>query len=425
MQRITVTPSGIDGASASGEAPSASRSGSPRARGSRRSVSASTADGHVPSTHEAQLVAALAPAHLRVEARLDDDRWRDNLRRGREVARRLGAALEVSLQLRPEHAELLPEVGETLAGGPKVECVHVTLSGSRTSTPEETTPSSSSFWRAPGSPARSPARRSSAERRCTSPRSTARGHSRATWDGVCFSITPQIHAFTDVDLIENLDAQGENVRTAHALAGEKPIHVSPVTIRRRVNFHAATPDPEPGPGELPDAVDPRQASLLGAAWTVGSLKYLAEAGAAAVTYYETTGWRGVVERDEGTSLPERFHSRAGEPFPLYHPLADATGWRDAEVIECESEDPACRDRARGAGGWRTALLLANVTPYPQEVVVGPLEGQVALRRLDAAAAAEAGSAPESFRASSESVEVSGELALRLEPYEVVRVDPAG
>ena len=83
----------------------------------------------------------------------------------------------------------------------------------------------------------------------------------ATWDGVCFSITPQIHAFTDVDLIENLDAQGENVRSAHALAGGRPIHVSPVTIRRRVNFHAAAPDPEPGPGELPDAVDVRQASL--------------------------------------------------------------------------------------------------------------------------------------------------------------------
>ena len=41
------------------------------------------------------------------------------------------------------------------------------------------------------------------------------------WDGLCFSITPQIHAFTDTDVVENLDAQGENVRSARAIAGAK------------------------------------------------------------------------------------------------------------------------------------------------------------------------------------------------------------
>jgi hypothetical protein len=95
------------------------------------------------------------------------------------------------------------------------------------------------------------------------------------------------------------------------------------------------------------------------------------------------------------------------------------------VIECESEDRLAAIGLAVRADGRTALLLANVTPYPQEVVVGPLEGQVALRRLDAATAAEAGSAPDRFRASSEAAEASGELALRLEPYEVVRVDPAG
>ena len=31
-----------------------------------------------------------------------------------------------------------------------------------------------------------------------------------TWDGLCYSITPQIHAFTDIDVIENLDAQARD-----------------------------------------------------------------------------------------------------------------------------------------------------------------------------------------------------------------------
>ena len=82
------------------------------------------------------------------------------------------------------------------------------------------------------------------------------------WDGVCYSITPQIHAFTDVDMVENLDAQAETVRSARAIA-EKLVAISPVTLRRRVNFHAAA-DPPPTPaGELPDAVDVRQSSLFG------------------------------------------------------------------------------------------------------------------------------------------------------------------
>ena len=51
------------------------------------------------------------------------------------------------------------------------------------------------------------------------------------WDGLCFSITPQIHAFTDVDVVENLDAQGENVRSARVIAGGKHVIVSPITMR--------------------------------------------------------------------------------------------------------------------------------------------------------------------------------------------------
>ena len=75
------------------------------------------------------------------------------------------------------------------------------------------------------------------------------------------SITPQIHAFTDVDVIENLDAQGENVRSAHALAGGKPIPSRPVRSGVASTSTRPRPDPEPGPGELPDAVDVRQASF--------------------------------------------------------------------------------------------------------------------------------------------------------------------
>jgi hypothetical protein len=247
------------------------------------------------------------------------------------------------------------------------------------------------------------------------------------WDGVCYSISPQIHAFADVDLTENLDAQAETVRSALALAGGRPVVVSPITLRRRVNFHAAGEPPPTPPGELPDSVDPRQSSLLGAAWTAGSLKYVAEAGAASVTYYETTGWRGVVERAGGSELPERFRSAPGEAFPLLHPLADALEWRGAEVLACPSSDPlAAVALAVRTEDGAVRLLVANLTPAEADVAVEGVEGDVRLRRLDEAAAREAGADPAAFRRSGGRARADGgRLPLRLAPYEVVRVDPAG
>ena len=110
-------------------------------------------------------------------------------------------------------------MAEALAGGPPVDRFLVTLAGGRTSTPEETTPAELvDLVRA----ALSPTLGGTAFAGGTEMYFTEINRTRpqtATWDGVCFSITPQIHAFTDVDVIENLDAQGENVRSAQALAG--------------------------------------------------------------------------------------------------------------------------------------------------------------------------------------------------------------
>jgi putative intracellular protease/amidase len=380
-------------------------------------------DGHEPSEREVELLRALGPAHLRVEVELDGDEWPDVLRHAQETARRVGANLLVSLHLRPEHADRLPAVAAALAGGPAVEDVLVILLGGRTSTPEETTPPElvALVRRAFADALPVAAIGGGTEIYFTEINRTR--PKADDWDLVCFSITPQIHAFTDLDLVENLDAQAENIRSAKALAPGKQIVVSPITIRRRVNFHAAAPEPEPGPGELPDSVDVRQPSLLGGAWTAGSLKYVCEAGAAAVTYYETTGWRGVLEREGGSRLADRFHSRPGQVFPLYHPLADVAAWRGAEVLHVDSENPLLAVALAVQVDGAVRLLVANVTPDEQHVVVSPLQGALSLRRLGAASAEAASAEPASFRAGGEHAEADGELALRLEPYEVVRIDP--
>jgi D-apionolactonase len=379
-------------------------------------------DSHTPDDHEQELLAALAPAHVRAEVRLGDEDWRDRLAAARETARTAGASLELALMFREDDAAELGDLATALDESP-VARVLVTYAGGRTATPLETTPDHlvELAREAVAEVAAKAAFVGGTEIYFTEINRTRPEHD--TWDGICYSVSPQIHAFTDIDVMENLDAQAETVRSAQAIAGGKPVAVSPITLRRRVNFHAAGEPPPTPAGQLPDSVDARQPALFGAAWTAGSVKYMSESGAGSVTYYETTGWRGVVERADGPELPERFASHPGEAFPLYHPLADAIEWRDSEVLACESSDvlAAVGFAVRSADG-ATHLLIANLTPHERAIVVAPLDGELTLRRLNESTASQAAADPPAFRANTESAAASGELAVTLAPYEVVRVD---
>jgi len=425
-QRLVVTPVGVPVVSVASVAAGPVRLSLGAPTGSRvPPVGLGTdRDSHRPTDQEAALLADLAPRHVRVEVRLDRSDWAPALATAQETAGRIGAALEVALMLREEHVSSLASVADALAAGPPVDRVLVTVAGGRTATPEETTPAAlvDLARQALGGSLPDASFSGGTEIYFTELNRTRPDH--ATWDGVGYSVSPQIHAFTDVDVVESLDAQAETVRCARTIAGGKPVIVSPITLRRRVNFHAAGDLPPTPPEELPDSVDVRQSSLLGGAWTAGSLKYVSEAGASSVTYYETSGWRGVVEREAGSPLADAFHSRPGHAFPLYHPLADVASWRGQEVLECHSADPltAVGLAVRDDDG-QLRLLVANLTCGAQDVVVGPLQGPVALRRLNEASAERAGAEPQTFRSESEPAGAARELELRLEPYEVVRVDP--
>jgi D-apionolactonase len=195
-----------------------------------------------------------------------------------------------------------------------------------------------------------------------------------------------------------------------------------VTIATRFGPY---PNGPAGPDDLPPAVDPRQSSLLGAAWTAASIGELAAAWAASVTFFETAGWRGVVERDAGNPMPGRFASRPGQTFPLAHPIADAAAVVGSPVLALTVSDPLVVGGFAAAGPDGTVVVVANLTPDAQRVRVSGLAGgpAAAVRILDDATVDGASTDPGSFRGAVGAPVplVDGSAELALGPYAVARI----
>ena len=246
-------------------------------------------------------------------------------------------------------------------------------------------------------------------------------------DLVCYPVNPQVHAVDIVTMTENLEGQAFTVETARQFAGALPIAVTPVTLKPRSNRITASELTSLSTDELPGDVDARQMSLFGAGWTLGSLKYLGEAGANSITYYETTGWRGVMETELGSPLPEIFRSAPGCVFPLYHVLADVGEFAGGSIIPSTPDAPLKITGLVLRKKSQERLLLANLTPETQlvEVVDEGFEGgRVRVTFLDETCVQAAMSSPESFRAAAgDLVPVRGGLlTVELRPFALARID---
>lgn len=243
-------------------------------------------------------------------------------------------------------------------------------------------------------------------------------------DLVCYSINPQVHAFDNSSLTETLEAQAVTVESTREFMDGLPIAVTPVTLLARFNPNATGPEPEPEPDELPAQVDIRQMSLFGAGWTLGSIKYLFESGASSVTYYETSGWRGVMETATGSPLPDKFRSLPGTVFPLYHILADVGEFAGGEVLVSKSSDSLKVEGVALRKNEKTRILLANLIPDPQQVNVENLADTVRVRHLNETNAHDAMASPETFRAETGALlqPNNGTLELNLFPYAIAQID---
>jgi hypothetical protein len=170
-------------------------------------------------------------------------------------------------------------------------------------------------------------------------------------------------------------------------------------------------------------------TLLAAAWTVGSIKALGESGVHSVTYYETVGWRGVMERESGPPNPELLPSNPGAVFPMYHILADIGGLRGGYLVPTACDDPAAVIALTLRKGRTTRVILANLTAERRQVTLDGLSGPFQVRLLDEQNAEAAMTDPEAYRREATGVSraaIDGK-GLTLLPYATACVDtlPAG
>lgn len=371
------------------------------------------------SPREAGLLAAARPAHLKVAIRLRDRAWPVSLARAIQAAEQLGSRLELALFLTGEPDALPPGLVEHLRVAPPARIIvfHEAEAAAATTSPRWLNLVRQTLGNElPGVPLVGGTDGNFAELNRRPPDITV-------MDGVAYTINPQVHATDERSLIEALEAQRDTVRTARRFSGDLPIFVSSVTLKPPFNQAATEEEAAATPDELPANVDPRQMSLFAAAWTAVSIGALAEGGAGGATYYETHGWRGLMETAGGSPLPGRFRSVPGMIFPVYWVFGFLAGAEGAVVRPLRADRPLTAGGFLFETGERRGGVVANLLAAAQTVTVAGLPaGRARLTRLNETTLPVAGSDPDAFASTNERLEIAGGMTLTLLPYETMFID---
>ncbi len=198
---------------------------------------------------------------------------------------------------------------------------------------------------------------------------------------LAFAAHPQIHQTDNLTMVENLAGLAYQAESAKEFSS-KPVVYSPITL---------------GP-----TGDPREASLFGAGWTLGSIARLAETG-------------------NVHSLTYAFDNR----FPAGHVFADIGEFGATKVFATHSTHPLLTDGLTlvNAQGCRR-LLVANLSGDPLEVKIKAGQVKAQVRYLDETNCRAAMDQFEEFRADQGKLvdPISGKIELQLLPFALARVD---
>lgn len=310
------------------------------------------------NAREAARLCALGLAHYRVEVDTSRDDWRCVLERGLRAAEAMDASAEVAVFLPGDGHHILEEL-------------------SRLADADYTSLRIRWIILTRGAPATRASSLQQARQHLETMNSGIGGGTDADFfqlnnnrppaelcDFISVPLRPCAHQFDPGMMAENLQGQREVLKTMSALWPGKPLAVSPVSFRTR-----AQKGPAAAPGELPAQADVRQMSLAGAAWTVGCIKAVAESGAQSLTLFQTTGLRGIMERETGSGVAQ-FHSIPGGVFPIYLVLASLAGWQGATVLAADSDTPLALQALVLQKSGKRRALVANLTSTERRVTTG-------------------------------------------------------
>ena len=319
-----------------------------------------------PGATEVRRLAALRLAHLRVDLHLASPSWRTCLTRAAGEAKAMGAGLEMALHLPPQNDRIqLNALRDALHEHSIVPNRVIVFRDGHAATNSE----SLKLVRDVESLAGVPIGGGSNAHFCELNRARTLGEFDATAvDFVSWPITPQVHAFDDRSILETLEAQPHTATTARLFAEGRPLVVSPVTLRPRLSATGTSAKSPLAARELPAHVDPRQMSLFAAAWTLGSVAALTAAEVSSATYFETTGWSGLMETADGSPLRDKFPSIPGAVFPVYFVFAALAGFhRAAPVAGADTGSMASLVLFDDTG--RRRIMLANLTDRGSKVEI--------------------------------------------------------
>ena len=239
----------------------------------------------------------------------------------------------------------------------------------------------------------------------------------------CYSINPQVHARDNGSLVESLAVQPQTVETAQQFA-QRSVVVSPITLKPRHDPYPSIQSASITSQNEQFGCDPRQLSLFGAAWTLGSISRLASMSYLhSLTYFETSGMRGILNDGAKTtsSAPATFSSSC--VFPVYHLLYDLVGFD--RVLPTHSSHPLLTEglTLTNSKGDRR-ILVANYVQQHQEIRIKSGTCRAMIRYLDETSVEDSVKNPELFQAlRGSSIESrSGKLTIELKPFALARLD---
>jgi len=161
-------------------------------------------------------------------------------------------------------------------------------------------------------------------------------------DYLAWTSNPTVHGDSDDTLGESIEPLNDILRTALATLPVKRFQIGPLTLGMRFNPNATTEEGR----RRAAAPDPRQGTLIAAAWLVGTVAGYAENAVTALTFFEPIGPKGLLAAD-GAVTP------AGHVFTRLAALAG----QETQILVWPGAS-----RVRGLrilGPETTVLCLAN------------------------------------------------------------------